>query len=191
MNARMIEFASQNRWFLVREKTHMKLILFVFTTLTAAFGQITTGPIGVFSPPTPVVEVKARQAFQKQIVFDLSKGDGDFKASIPVPAGKILVIEHVTSHAHQKFYMADWSNGAPTTFTLFLTTKVDSDTVAHFIPYSNRNLVNYNSQAFLASERTQIYHEGGTPLVVNLSRTFYTIPGSCWVSISGYLVDAK
>lgn len=167
-----------------------KIMIAMILGTVGLMAQFTPVPLGTVTMPTPVFETKARRAFQKQVVFDLSKGGRTFTSSLQIPAGKVLVIEHVTAQAWQE--SNDYRDNFPTMFTLTLTSRVDNEVVAHYVPFTGRGIVNYQNLGYLACEKTQLYHDGGsTPLVVTLSRVYHPFPGNATISISGYLVDAN
>lgn len=126
----------------------------------------TTTPLQVFDVDNP--------AFQPfQIHFPL----GTDSPQLTVPAGKRLVIEHVTGNA--------FSSGD--VFWMAVLTTAGGEFASHLFPMTKVGVAPSGNNVYVASAQTRIYADPGTN--VSIQPDAIGPPSQRFSSISGYLVD--
>ena len=151
-------------------------------TGTIAGGTVQIG--NTPSAPVPVLDVAsgARQPFQAFIVEALQDGEnnaGD-RASFTVPAGKRLVIEHVT-------YLEPVPAGQGR--RVRLDAVADGRACRHQLLLERGPGFSGGTEDVKASQPIRAYADGGTSVIFRVSRNATSGVSGFNISVSGYLVD--
>jgi hypothetical protein len=77
----------------------------------------------------------------------------------------------------------------PSNFYIYVDTSVNGVVVRHYIPLIQMAYFNPTSTVYLAGERTELYADGGSAVVVTAHRVFNGYDGKVDVSLSGYLTS--
>lgn len=140
-------------------------------------------PVNVLNEvSTRAADHPALQRFDQTKTGIALDGNGTASTTFDVPAGKRLVIESVTLEAlvpHGEIVS-----------TGYLTTKVDSDQVFHFLAMPTAGIEISPWVRFAATHTMRAYGDAGTGAVTFLiSRTGTSGEMDAAINISGYLVD--
>lgn len=131
--------------------------------------------------PARDVDGAARQPFQRFLVEQIN--DGEFNAAdrvaFTVPAGKRLVIEHVSllcvAPTGQKLRVRIDATAGGSAF--------------HQLPLANEGSFQGGKDDHKASQQTRIYADGGTEVYFRVARNSASGVAGVNASVSGYLVD--
>jgi hypothetical protein len=139
--------------------------------------QITnTSPLAVRDVDNP-----ARQPFQGDATASFS-GQNEANFFIPVPAGKRLVIEHVTASILVL-------PGRKAGFIVRTTAGASGNAVFHTMsPIPHGTFANVGYDVFIVSQPVRFYADGATQFLLHAYADGPGI-GSATVSFSGYLID--
>jgi hypothetical protein len=117
-----------------------------------------------------------RQIFQKQTQINMAEGEFGKSASFFVPAGKRLVIEHVSA--------AGFDDGDQH-LRFQVDTNVNSEFASHFLVTERQG----GHPFFRASQQMRAYADPGTQVQVVVLRPTSTTAAFAVMTISGYYVD--
>jgi len=148
--------------------------------VAGSLGCTKVSVVNTASEPVPTFDVdsRARQPFQEVLVKILNPGEANGGSSLTVPAGKRLVIEHVTADAI-----------APSGQGLWLSIVT---TIGGNADFREFHLVVHPSQIpFLriVSQPLRAFANPGTLVTASVKRFDTTGQASVSFTISGYLVD--
>ena len=153
------------------------LLLLALVAIPARPGY-SQGPPGVLS----VKVVNAKSAVQHFLVASLADGDlSAFSNTVSVPAGKRLVIEHVSALARLQESQSPAEVGFSTT--------VDGTFAAHHLLLVKQSTGGSTAHTFVTNHAVQIYADPGTTIRLSVLRNTGTGSGAVFATLSGYLVD--
>ncbi len=137
--------------------------------------------------PVPVKEQNnpAFQPFQWQQGVSMLGASFSYSFTIPVPAGKRLVVEMISG------YFVGSTNGSIPRMSL--QTHLNGALSAIWVPLTSVGWDGYNYQ-YNASQPVRMYADGSTNMTVFVSKSAefngqYTSPMSGAITVTGYLVD--
>jgi hypothetical protein len=140
---------------------------------TVTVGNTNANPVPVVAiPPSP---------FQEEVILVFNSGDSGAFQPFQVPAGKRLVIEHVSARAAL-------TEGQQLTETSIETLQVGGGSVIkHYFVASFQASVPGVADYYAISQQTRLYAVGGVQVRAFRSNTTGTAQMN--ISVSGYLVD--
>ena len=140
-------------------------------------GNTTGAPVPVFD-----VACGARQPFQAFVVDGFQAGEGNVgdRASFTVPAGKRLVIEHVSFQEEVPAGQAR---------RVRLDAVADGHPCKHHLLLAREPGFGGGTEDVKASQAVRAYADGGTSVVFRVARNSTLGVTSINISVSGYLVD--
>jgi hypothetical protein len=145
-------------------------------TPTVEVGNNTANPVLVRDVDRP-----ERQPFQYQADVTLEEGFGGQSAAIPVPQGKLLVIEHVSAFGTAP------SDQRINTFSILTHVAPDNTYRAHFLQSTKEDIGNGTNQ-YMVSQQLRLYAD--TPnAIVSISRFGATGTATVRFVVSGYFVN--
>jgi hypothetical protein len=160
------------------------LVTAVFVVVSVAHGSPGPSDEPVRAVTARFVDYAAQQAYQESAVTSFGEGAASVALSFsPVPAGKRLVIEHVTVEAQVP---------VGETARCAIVTHLDDGAVAHTLVMHDQGVVPdppFDRQSFVASQSVRLYGSQGAAPAVSVFRTSPNGPAPVLATISGYLVD--
>ncbi len=144
-------------------------------------GEVTldsSAPVAVTSADDP-----EREAFQAEVLITITPGETGGGANIDVPAGKRLVITHLSGEVKLPA-------GQELIRVVLSTTGGEGDVVVvhHFVPTPTGTIG--VEDVFAVSQETVI-HDDGPQFLVSVTRNTNVDTGTAIVAVSGYLVDCS
>ena len=138
---------------------------------SVSISNTTANPVLVRS-----VDDAVRQIFQKQMQINMAAGEFGKNASFFVPAGKRLVIEHVSA--------AGFDDGDQH-LQFEVDTNVNGEFASHFLVTERQG----GHPFFRVSQQLRVYADPGTQVQVVVLRPTNTTSAVAAMTISGYYVD--
>lgn len=148
---------------------------------TPAVSLATGASVAVNNPASNAVFVRSvddrlRQIFQTQITVNLTPGSFGDHLAIQIPAGKRLVIEHVS--------VAGIDNGEEH-LRYEITTQANTVQATHRLVSYQQGIPNF----YYASQEMRVYGDPSSLVIFGVNRPYGIGTASATMTVSGYFVD--
>ncbi len=165
-----------------------KQLFLVVLLLVSAISMMAAipGPLNVLvtntvSAPVPVRDVDKREPFATQVHLSVAAGDLSGGASVPVPAGKLLVIECVTASAN--VYPGQ-------DVRYFVVTQFGETATTHYVPGRGQAMEFPGGLTEITNaQQVRFFADPQTNVGIAVRRNSAQNAASADVTISGYLVS--